>query len=268
MKLWMLTSALSLVGRSAKSFQSTTVSRRLCLAMSAVPPVPRREEDRVVFAGAAPEGWDANVPRQSQESKEKLMDPPVPIPDPYGWMRTDKRDNQEVLDHLKAENEFTKASIEHLEPLQEKLYKEFLSSIQETDYTTPRPRKDYWYYTRTFEGKSYRQYCRAPKASDSFQVDWDGKQESPILPGEEAYLDVNVLGKDKPYCSLGAVKVSPSQKYLAYSVDFKVRIIRCFVALFRCPVSYISYTFSLARSRVMKNIKSTSEIWLQEQIIL
>lgn len=29
---------------------------------------------------------------------------------------------------------------------------EFLSSIQETDYSTPRPRGDYWYYTRTFKG--------------------------------------------------------------------------------------------------------------------
>lgn len=235
MKLLMLTSALlSLVGRSTtasafsvKSFQSTT-SRRLCLAMSAVPPVARREEDRVVYAGVAPEGWDPKVPRQSQESTEKLMDPPVAIPDPYGWMRNDKRDNQEVLDHLNAENEYTKASIEHLKPLHEKLYKEFLSSIQETDYTTPRPRGDYWYYTRTFEGKSYTQYCRAPKTSESFQVDWDGKLESPILPGEEAYLDVNVLGKDKSYCSLGALKVSPSQKYLAYSVDFKVSLRQLF----------------------------------------
>jgi oligopeptidase B len=189
--------------------------------MSAVPPVPRREEDRVVYAGTAPEGWDSSDPRQSQESNEKLMDPPVPIPDPYGWMRNDKRDNQEVLDHLKAENEYTQKSTQHLESLQEKLYEEFLSSIQETDYTTPRPRGDYWYYTRTFEGLSYKQYCRAPKTSDSFQVEWDGTKESPILSGEVVYLDVNLLGKDKSYCSLGALKPSPSQKFLAYSVDFK-----------------------------------------------
>jgi oligopeptidase B len=31
---------------------------------------------------------------------------------------------------------------------------------------------------------------------------------------------VNVLAKDQKYCSTGAVKVSPSQKLLAYSADF------------------------------------------------
>jgi oligopeptidase B len=41
------------------------------------------------------------------------------------------------------------------------------------------------------------------------------------LPGEVAYLDVNELAKDKSYCSVESVKPSPSQKYIAYSVDFK-----------------------------------------------
>ncbi|KAL3924785.1 MAG: hypothetical protein SGILL_000831 [Bacillariaceae sp.] len=187
------------------------------------PPKPRREEDRVVYAGAAPEGWDTKFPRQANESKEPMMDPPVPISDPYGWMRDDKRENKEILDHLNAENTYSKSVTKHLEGLQDELYKEFLSSIQETDYTTPRPRGDFWYYTRTFEGSSYRAYCRAPKTSEQFgTISWDGKKESPILPGEEIYLDVNELGKDKSYCSVGAVKVSPSNKaWLAYSVDFK-----------------------------------------------
>lgn len=94
-------------------------------------PVPRREEDRVVYAGVAPPGWDLKVPRQSEESTEKLLDPPVAISDPYGWMRDMKRENPEILDHLKAENEYTQSVIQHLEPLQKQLYEEFLSSIQE-----------------------------------------------------------------------------------------------------------------------------------------
>ncbi|KAL3945233.1 MAG: hypothetical protein SGBAC_000706 [Bacillariaceae sp.] len=185
------------------------------------PPVPRREEDRVVYAGIAPDGWDESMPRQSEESTEELLDPVVPVQDPYGWMRSDKRDNQEVLDHLKAENEYTQACISHLEPLQKELYDEFLSSIQETDYTTPRPRGNYWYYTRTFQGKSYKQYCRAPRSKDaSFSSNWDGTAESPILEGEEVYLDQNILGEGKSYCSLGAASISPAQTHLAYSVDF------------------------------------------------
>lgn len=222
------------------------------------PPIPRREEDGVVYVGSAPEGWDPKVPRQSNDSTESMMTPPVAIPNPYGWMRDDKRENKEVLDHLNAENAYSKSVIKHLEVsfrkaaflpllppcvdfltklhcssvlllldfllqgLQDELYKEFLSSIQETDFTTPRPRGEFWYYTRTFEGSSYRSYCRAPKTSDQYAtIVWDGTKEAPILPGEVAYLDVNELGKDKPYCSVGAVKPSPSQKLIAYSVDFK-----------------------------------------------
>jgi len=185
------------------------------------PPITRREEDRVVYAGVAPEGWDPEMPRQANESTEKLMDPPVAVKDPYGWLRDDKRDNKEIFQHLEAENEYSQKITKHLKGLQDKLYEEFLSSIQETDYTTPRPRKDYWYYSRTFEGKSYRQYCRAPKTSDNYgTISWDGTADAPILEGEEVYLDVNVLGKEKSYCSVGAASPSPSQKFLAYSVDY------------------------------------------------
>jgi oligopeptidase B len=94
-------------------------------------PVPRREEDRVFYAGSPPSGWDMDVLRQSEESSENLHDPPVAVPDPYGWMRDMKRENPEILDHLKAENEYTQNTIAHLEPLQKKLYDEFLNSIQE-----------------------------------------------------------------------------------------------------------------------------------------
>lgn len=175
----------------------------------------------VVFAGVAPEGWDPEMPRQSNESTEKLMDPPVAVKDPYGWLRDDNRKDKEILAHLEAENAYSQKITGHLKGLQDKLYKEFLSSIQETDYTTPRPRGNYWYYSRTFEGKSYRQYCRAPKTSDKYgTIEWDGSADSVILPGEEIYLDVNGLGKDKPYCSVGAASPSPSHKFLAYSVDF------------------------------------------------
>jgi hypothetical protein len=46
----------------------------------AAPPVARREESRVVYAGIAPEGWDPEIPRQAESSTEKLLDPPKPVP--------------------------------------------------------------------------------------------------------------------------------------------------------------------------------------------
>ena len=115
----------------------------------------------VVYAGIAPEGWDHEMPRQANESTENLMNPPVPVKDPYGWLRDDKRDNKEIVQYLEAENNYSQKMTAHLKGLQDELYQEFLSSIKETDFTTPRPRKNFWYYSRTFEGKSYCQYCRS-----------------------------------------------------------------------------------------------------------
>lgn len=140
-------------------------------------------------------------------------------------MRDDKRENQEVLDHLKAENDYSQALTKHLEGLRQTLYDEMLSSIQETDYTVPRPRGNYYYYTRTFQGKSYNTFCRAPRSSsnkdDALNIEWDGTAKSPILQGEEVTLDVNQLAEGKDYCAVGRVAHSPSEKLVAYTVDYK-----------------------------------------------
>ena len=67
------------------------------------------------------------MPRQSQDSTEKLLDPPVKINDPYGWLRDDKREDAEILEYLKAENEYSQSVTGHLKELQDTLYQEFLS---------------------------------------------------------------------------------------------------------------------------------------------
>jgi oligopeptidase B len=200
----------------------------LALTMSSAalaPPIPPREDDRVIHVGAAPPGWKADLPRQSEASQEVLMDPPVALPDPYGWLRDETRTTPAVLEHLKAENAYTQDLTAHLDPVRTTLYDEMLSAIQETDYRTPRPDGDFLYYTRTMEGKSYTIHCRAPKVEDDsgggdLHITWDQTADSAILPGEEVILDVNQLAEGKSYCSTGSVRRSPSHKYLAYSADF------------------------------------------------
>jgi hypothetical protein len=97
------------------------------------PPVPRREEERVVYAGKLLSSGTNNkssssLPlRQSNESNESLLDPPVPISDPYGWMRNDDRSDVEVLKYLEYENEYSREVTSHLKGLQEELYGEFLA---------------------------------------------------------------------------------------------------------------------------------------------
>ena len=231
------TAAASSTTTTSTTPSSTTIaddnSNNNKLPPTTIPPIARREEDRVVLAGIAPPDWKKDLPRQSESSSrnlEALLDPPVPVPDPYGWMRDEKRENVEILQHLKLENAYTEGLTQHLQGLRETLYQEMLAAIQETDYTVPRPLQDWYYYTRTFQGKSYTVHCRAPKQKQQQQSEedailakmksWDGTAETSILEGEQVILDVNELAKDKPYCATGAVKRSPSHKLLAYSTDF------------------------------------------------
>ena len=96
-----------------------------------------------------------------------------------------------------------------------------LGFLQETDYTTPRKKGSYVYYTRTFEGKSYKVHCRAPVASLPLDgpISWDGSPVTPVLDGEVVLLDENKLAEGHKYCSVGTCAASPSGKLLAYTVD-------------------------------------------------
>ncbi len=123
--------------------------------------------------------------------------------DDYFWMR--EKDNPEVLAHLKAENAYTQAVMKPLEAFREKLYREMLARIQETDESVPYRKRGWWYYTREVQGLQYPIYCRRK-----------GSMDAP----EEVMLDVNELAKGKPYTGIDFWEVSPDGRYLAYGADF------------------------------------------------
>ena len=152
----------SFLSSTASSSQNMDVKYETAALPS--PPVARREEDRFVLAGKVDDGKN----RGPDESL--LVDPPRRISDPYGWMRDESRTNEEILNHLNSENAYTKKLTSHLGDLQDKMYNEFLSSIKETDYTTPAEWGNFVYYSRTFEGKSYKTLCRAPKTANAAEV--------------------------------------------------------------------------------------------------
>jgi oligopeptidase B len=122
--------------------------------------------------------------------------------DEYFWMRY--RDDPAVIEYLQAENDYLDEIMQHTKPLQEKLYEEMKARIKEDDQTVPVTHGDYYYYTRTEAGKQYPYYCR--------------KQGSLKAP-EEILLDQNALAEGKPFCRIGAFRVSPDHKKLAFSVD-------------------------------------------------
>lgn len=133
--------------------------------------------------------------------------------DEYYWMRlTDEQKTaetydahtQEVVDYLNAENDYTKGALKHTEDFQEELYKEIIGRIKQTDESVPYFKNGYWYIYRYEDGKEYPIYAR---------------KKGSLGAEEELLLDVNVLAAEHNYFQLGAMKVSPDNKILAYSTD-------------------------------------------------
>ncbi|MGV2829270.1 S9 family peptidase [Myxosarcina sp. GI1(2024)] len=122
--------------------------------------------------------------------------------DNYYWLR--QQENSQVIAYLKAENDYTAAKMQHTEGLQKSLYDEMLSRIKETDLSVPYRIKDYFYYSRTEEGKDYSILCRKYQSLDA---------------AEEILLDQNELAAGKEFFSLGVSSISPNQQILAYSTD-------------------------------------------------
>lgn len=122
--------------------------------------------------------------------------------DNYYWLR--QRGDSQVTAYLEAENAYTDTMMNHTEADQEKLFQELKGRIRETDEDVPAKKDNYYYYTRSEEGKQYKIYCR--------------KAESLEAP-EQIILDVNQLAEGKGYYNLGVYSVSPNHNWLAYSAD-------------------------------------------------
>jgi oligopeptidase B len=125
------------------------------------------------------------------------------VVDPYFWLR--EKTNPKVVSYLESENAYTAAMTKDLAPFSDALYKEMLARIKQTDLSVPSRRGAYLYYSRTEEGKQYPIQCRRK-----------GSMEAP----EEVLLDLNELGKDKKFVSLGGMAISDDQNLLAYTIDY------------------------------------------------
>ena len=121
--------------------------------------------------------------------------------DDYFWLRN--KGAPEVEQYLKAETAYADAVMAPTRQLQETLYAEMLSRIQETDQQVPFLRDGFYYYTRTEKGKQYPIICRK-QALDGV---------------EQVILDVNQLAGGKKFLGLGGWAPSDDGSQLAYSAD-------------------------------------------------
>jgi oligopeptidase B len=140
-------------------------------------------------------------PKAAKINKETLIHGKT-ITDNYYWLRD--KTNPEVINYLKNENEYAAKVMSGTEPIQEKLYNEMLSRIQETDLSVPVKEDNYYYYSRTEKGKQYSIHCRKK-----------GSLDAP----EEILIDENILAEGKAYFDLGNFDISADHNLLAYSID-------------------------------------------------
>jgi oligopeptidase B len=122
--------------------------------------------------------------------------------DNYAWLR--EKENPEVIAYLDAENAYTESVLKSTEALQEDLYQEMLSRIQQTDLSVPYTLRGYQYFTRTEEGKQYSIYLRRRNVENAT---------------DELLLDLNVLAEGHSFLGLDVFAVSDDDNFLAYSTD-------------------------------------------------
>nr|WP_231731626.1 S9 family peptidase [Colwellia sp. TT2012] len=124
--------------------------------------------------------------------------------DNYYWMRDDSRTNPEILAHLAAENDYTKAQLKHTEAMQEQIFQEIKARIEKDDNSVATKTGDY-YYSRQMHGENeYPIYVRS--------TDFQGSNL-------EVLLDVNELAKAHDYYQVTGLTASPNGKLLAYGED-------------------------------------------------
>lgn len=152
------------------------------------------------------------------KSSKKNMTPPIArketkitkihgyeLRDEYHWLRDrGEKKSPEIIKYLEAENAFTEAVMEPHQKLADKIYKEIVGRIKQTDLSVPYKYGNFWYYTKTIEGKNYPVYMRSKT--------FDGKDS-------ELLLDQNEMAEGHEFYSVSGLSVSDDGNLLAYLVD-------------------------------------------------
>jgi len=122
--------------------------------------------------------------------------------DNYYWLRD--RENPEVIEYLKAENEYTRHQLKHTEELQGKIYQEIVNRIKPDDISVPYLDNGYYYLVRYEKGGEYPIYAR---------------KRGSLEAEEQIMLNGNELAKPYDYFHIGGQSVSLDNRLLAYGED-------------------------------------------------
>lgn len=157
--------------------------------------------------------------KDKQEKMKTEIQPPIAkiVPhtlEKHGDIRTDnyfwlnQREDKEVIDYLKKENEYYEAMTAHTKQLQDDLFKEMKARIKEDDTSVPYFYNGYYYITRFETGKDYPIYAR---------------KKGSLEAKEEIMFDCNELAKGQAYFNLSGLSVSEDNKWVTFGVDLVSR---------------------------------------------
>lgn len=127
------------------------------------------------------------------------------IVDNYAWLRDrNEKKDPEIIKYLEAENAYTEFHMGKHKALVDRLYNEMLGRIKQTDMSVPYKLGQYWYFTKTEEGKQYPIYYRS-KSKD--------------LSDPELLIDQNALAEGFKYFSISIFQPSDDGNLLAFATD-------------------------------------------------
>ncbi|SHF82913.1 S9 family peptidase [Ornithinibacillus halophilus] len=124
--------------------------------------------------------------------------------DEYYWLRD--RDNPEVIEYLKQENQYYNEIMRPLEVKTESIFQSMLDRVPESEVNVPVQHGQYFYYSRLEKEKQYPTYARKTTTSRE------------LLPNakEEIVLDLNELAVDDEYLSVTVQRMNTDHNLLAY----------------------------------------------------
>ncbi|NND52218.1 MAG: S9 family peptidase [Flavobacteriaceae bacterium] len=142
-----------------------------------------------------------DAPRAKKIEKQLEIHNDVRI-DNYFWLND--REDPEVVEYLKNENDYLEKKLKHTEDFQKTLFEELKARIKEDDESVPYKYNGYWYITKFEKGQDYPIYTRKKESLDA---------------EEELMVDCNALAKGHSYFKLTGLNVSPDNRLLSYGTD-------------------------------------------------
>ena len=151
----------------------------------------------------------------ANQTQESEMKPPktkkIPVTfinhgdtriDNYHWLRDDTRKSEEVLQHLRAENQYVDSWFQNQDKnFKDEIMQEFLSRLPENETSFPRDNFGIKYFTKSFSDKQLSLYYKN-----------EGDKEKLIL-------DPNIKFKTQDYYQVSRFNPSPSNKIAVFAED-------------------------------------------------